>query len=188
MQDWISLHPDIPEKEVPADIYGQHLVIIRLASLDEMPHAVNMFLHSVDAGLYNGVNFIAAPGHVVVTSVTASQREKFDSLAMGHLAFPEYSDKFPHEKWTVGFAGRPSGPNLYFNIIDNVSLHGPGGQGQYVLKNQADPCFARVIAGSDAIDRMNSAKKSNESNGLFNEPVTIRSARILMSDEYSDHW
>jgi hypothetical protein len=40
---------------------------------------------------------------------------------------------------------RPGGPDFYVSIMDNTLNHGPGGQGQYGLAAEADPCFAKVV-------------------------------------------
>ena len=188
LQDWKSLHPDKSESDAPGDLIGSHLLIVRLASLDLMPHSVNMFMHSVYAGLYNGVKFQAAPGHVIGTSISEDQQKTFDAHEKGYLAFPEYNENYPHKIWTLGFTNRPAGPGFYFNMVDNVQLHGPGGQSQYLLQDQADPCFADVIAGSDTLMRMDNREKSDEKGGILVNPVTLQSVRILNTDEYTDIW
>ena len=66
------------------------------------------------------------------------------------LAFQEYDAQFPHEKLTLGFAGRPGGPEFYISTVDNVRNHGPGSQGS---KTEADSCFAKVV-GADVVERM----------------------------------
>jgi hypothetical protein len=46
---------------------------------------------------------------------------------------------------------------------DNSVNHGPGGQSAYNDPGEADPCFAKVIEGVDAIERMQkSAVKPGE--------------------------
>ena len=38
----------------------------------------------------------------------------------------EYDAQFPHERLTLGFAGRPGGPEFYISTVDNVRNHGRG--------------------------------------------------------------
>ena len=67
------------------------------------------------------------------------------------LAFQEYDAAFPHEKFTLGFAGRPGGPEFYISTVSNVANHGPGSQGS---RTEADSCFAKVVAGFDVVKKM----------------------------------
>jgi hypothetical protein len=68
------------------------------------------------------------------------------------LGFPEYNPKYPHAKYTVGFAGK--GPTFYINALDNSDDHGPGGQNHHLLPEDADPCFAKVIKGHHVVDKL----------------------------------
>jgi hypothetical protein len=69
---------------------------------------------------------------------------KFADLGLDKLAFPDYSADFPHLPWTLGYTGRPGGPDWYINKLDNTKGHGPGGQRQYALDEQGDSCFGIV--------------------------------------------
>jgi hypothetical protein len=86
--------------------------------------------------------------------------------AMG-LAFQEYDARFPHEKYTLGFAGRPGGPEFYISTVDNVANHGPGSQGS---KTEADSCFARVVGGFDVVERMRK-QPAPKGMGFINDPA-----------------
>ncbi len=57
------------------------------------------------------------------------------------MAFQEYSPHFPHEKFTLGYAGRPGGSAFYISQVDNTANHGPASQGS---KTEADGCFGRL--------------------------------------------
>lgn len=61
-------------------------------------------------------------------------------------------------KYTLGYAGRPGGPDFYISTRDNTDNHGPGGQGSYEDPTEADPCFAKVIDGFNIVDRMHQSK------------------------------
>jgi hypothetical protein len=66
---------------------------------------------------------------------------------------------------------------------NNVAAHGPGGQGSYDDPSEADPCFAKVIDGFDAVERMH---KSDVNPGNFmrmKHYVAIQHVRILPKDD-----
>ena len=144
-----------------------------MAPLDVMPHSVHFFLQQVVHGLWNDAWFYLNGPHVLQAGPEAGEEEeylwnlahpeederayamhKFKEASLEHLSFPEYSDQFPHEKWTVGFTGRPGGPDFYINKLDNTKQHGPGGQDHHDLIEYADPCFAKVVDGFDVLKRM----------------------------------
>jgi hypothetical protein len=132
--------------------------------------------------------------------------------------FQEYSEKFPHVKYTLGYAGRPGGPDFYISTLyvlvasakfaleyretaacdgdpnsrswfpslhlcccrrNNAAAHGPGGQGSYDDPSEADPCFAKVIEGFDAVDRMHKSDVNPGSFMRMKHYVAIRHVRIL---------
>ena len=77
---------------------------------------------------------------------------KFAQLGLDKLAFPDYSHDYPHQPWTLGYTGRPGGPDFYINKVDNTKGHGPGGQHQHALSEQGDSCFGRIVAGQGRDD------------------------------------
>ncbi|KAG7342620.1 hypothetical protein IV203_020564 [Nitzschia inconspicua] len=77
---------------------------------------------------------------------------RFAELGLEKLAFPDYSPEFPHVTWTLGYTGRPGGPDWYINKVDNTKGHGPGGQSQHPLEEQGDSCFGRVVEGQGRND------------------------------------
>lgn len=132
---------------------------LELAPLDVMPHSVHLFLQMVAHQLWDGTVFLHTAHHVLQASPTDydtgdSKRQTFDMAGLSHLSFQEYSDQYPHEKYTVGFGGRPGGPDFYISTQDNTKYHGPGGQGQHDLSEEADPCFGRIVEGLDVINRL----------------------------------
>ena len=88
------------------------------------------------------------------------------------LAFQEYSPEFPHVRFSLGFAGRPSSSAFYVSTVDNSKNHGPGSQGAKAT-NEADACFARVLPksegggdGLDAVKRMKGQPGGKGPNGF----------------------
>jgi len=136
-------------------------ITIELAPIDEMPHTVDTFLSQVELGLFddggfafhhNGDNIIlGGPTRNHLTPEETDPGQRFADSGVAHVLFQEYSSNFPHQRYTVGFANRPSGPDFYFNTQDNSALHGPNG---YADDGSADPCFGLVTRGTDIIDRI----------------------------------
>jgi cyclophilin family peptidyl-prolyl cis-trans isomerase len=122
-----------------------------------MPHAVYTFLSAVNDGLWNDSVFLHRTSHIVQSApIDSNGNDKRDLFQFeNHLAFPEYSSEYgEHAKYTLGFSGRPGGPEFYINTSDNGKYHGPGGQNHHALSEEADPCFAKVIRGFDVIEKM----------------------------------
>lgn len=174
---------------------------IEMAPLEEMPHAVHLFLEQVAHKLWdNGWFYLNGP-HVFQAGPQVPDDEEYETLLekgadertlalkpfkdlqLDRLAFPEYSDKFPHLPWTLGFTGRPGGPDFYINKVDNIKAHGPGGQTHHDLVEHADPCFAKIIAGMDTIAMMTNAPTirtpGDSHRFFFEEPVQIIKVRIV---------
>jgi hypothetical protein len=141
---------------------------VEMAPLESMPHAVHLFLEQVSHGLWDNAWFYLNGPHVIQAGPTANDDEEWDvgdhiegdrdialkpfrERQLDQLAFPEYSEDFPHVQWTLGFTGRPGGPDWYINKVDNTESHGPGGQGHHDIEEFADPCFAKVVDGFDTL-------------------------------------
>jgi hypothetical protein len=67
------------------------------------------------------------------------------------MPFQEYHPQFPHVQYTVGYAGRPSGPGWYVSILDNSHNHGPGSQ-QNHNPHEADSLFGKLVNEHDDND------------------------------------
>lgn len=108
--------------------------VVELASIDDVPHAVHQFLEQVQHGLWNGCYFYLNGPHVIQAGPQLSDEDDADAdededgrlaaqpfkeLGLDTLAFPDYSENFPHVPWTLGFTGRPGGPDFYINKVDN---------------------------------------------------------------------
>jgi hypothetical protein len=171
-----------------------------MAPLDSMPHAVHLFLEQVSHRLWddswfylNGPHVLQAgpqvqdtEEHEVALENGADERElalkPFRRLQLDTMAFPEYSDQFPHVPWTLGYTGRPGGPDFYINKVDNTMTHGPGGQTHHDLVENADPCFAKVVDGLptlELITKSRTIQEKNEFQFFFDEPIEIIRVRVV---------
>lgn len=166
--------------------------IVETAPLALVPHAVHQFLEQVYHECWDNTWFYLNGQHVLQAGPQAYENEEEDEAALHKfqdwgfekLAFPEYSKEFPHMEWTLGFTGRPGGPDFYINKHDNSMTHGPGGQQQHALSEHADPCFAKVIDGFDVVKKMYNLKVYSDSSSytdFFEEPVEIVWAKIESS-------
>jgi len=133
--------------------------VIELVPLLEMPHSINFFLDSVEAGVWDDTMFLhhERVDHILVSypvhySTKESKIMKFHDLGWGNLGFPEYNVKFQHEKYTIGFAG--VGPAFYINTLNNTAIHGPGDQEHHLLPEDADPCFGTIVEGQEIFEAL----------------------------------
>jgi len=161
--------------------------VLELAPADEMPHTVYWFLEQVDRGLYNLSSFHRNARHVIqagpvgnhLTAPNAGLRKHFQESGFESVLFQEYSQEYRHYKYTLGYAGRPGGPDFYINMMDNSALHGPGGQSNYQDQAEADPCFARVVEGHEAVVRMHASDVDDGGYKHMVHNVAIRYMQIL---------
>lgn len=176
----------------------ERFILLEMAPLDLMPHAVHLFLEQVQHGLWNNAWFYINGPHVLQAGpqaeeiddsdpnfdVRAAALKPFREKDLASLAFPEYSEGFPHLAWTLGFTGRPGGPDFYINKVDNQLSHGPGGQEHHDLDEFADPCFAKVIKGFQTLDEMSKVPTILENvdyKFFFEEPVHMIRAVIIQN-------
>lgn len=166
-------------------------ILIELAPLDLMPHSVYLFLSQISKGYWSRGKpaVVINAGHVLqacphpclesLSTLTGSDGEygsdddssidpyrEMNEAGLDSVSFQEYHPSYPHEKYTVGFAGRPlSGPEFYFNLLNNTLDHGGGGEDDFGPGEvesdgvddeslEPDPCFGRVIKGFDVVDRI----------------------------------
>ena len=135
------------------------IFIIEMAPLSQMPHSVHLFLQMVAHKLWDDTVFLHTTNHVLQAApidftTGRSKRDDFADASLDQLSFQEYSEDYPHVKYTIGFGGRPGGPDFYISTQDNSKYHGPGGQGHHDLHEEADPCFGLVVEGQKIVDRM----------------------------------
>lgn len=165
----------------------EHKIVVKMADVDDMPHSVHLFLEQVDRGLHNGCSFHRNAGHVIqggaapnfLTPKDFHLLQRFKQSGFESVLFQEYSAHHPHVKYTLGFAGRPGGPDWYVSTMDNSKIHGPGGQDSYEDPTEADPCFATVISGFDLIDRIGKSAVTPGGYRRMKNYVAIVSMKIL---------
>lgn len=167
---------------------------LEMAPLDLMPVAVNLFLQQIDHGLWNGCSFVVNPQHILQAGPhqptpdgneyslnSAELLNRFTDAGLHELPFQEYRDEFPHEQYTIGYAGRPGGRNWYINKVNNTINHGPGGQRHHSMNEDADPCFAKLVGGWDALDLID--KIPSDDHSRLVRPVVIVDSRVVGSRE-----
>lgn len=192
--------PDLPIEEWPR-VRGTFQM--EMAPLSLTPIAVNLFLQQVHHKLWNGCSFVINAMHILQAgphryNINADKGQgqynanlpelvsKFENSRLDKMPFQEYSDEFPHVKWTVGYAGRPGGPDFYINKIDNSVNHGPGGQSHHDLHEEADPCFAKLVGGMEIIDELNKIPIDYNKGALLQNSVMIVDSRVVASREGED--
>jgi len=150
-----------------------------------MPHSIYVFMDMVDKKVWNKTVIIHMWNHIVQAAPITPEGENLRNSVGGELMFPENSDFFNHEEYTVGFSGRPGGPEFYINILDNAQSHGPGRQDHSTILNDADPCFAKVVAGYRTVDLLRELsheliKDKNENGGEGLAFSSIEKAKIVL--------
>jgi cyclophilin family peptidyl-prolyl cis-trans isomerase len=149
-----------------------------------MPHSVYLFLEQVAHGLYNGTAFYRNAVHMAQAGpITSENQAHFrHEASLNNVLFQEYNPEYPHQPYTLGYPGRPGGPDFYINVLDNSYIHGPGGQ---TTRNSdfitdADPCFAKVVKGFEAVDRLHRSSTEDTSalHDAMEHPVFIKWMRI----------
>mmetsp|Transcript_23618 Transcript_23618/g.44944 ORF Transcript_23618/g.44944 Transcript_23618/m.44944 type:complete len:507 (+) Transcript_23618:242-1762(+) len=164
--------------------------VVECAPLDLMPHAVHLFLEQVMHGLWNNAWFYLNGPHVLQGGPQAQEGEedegaafnRFKNLGLDTLAFPEYSTEYPHVQFTLGYTGRPGGPDFYINKMNNTEAHGPGGQHQHSLEEFADACFAKVVDGYETLEMIfheQTFPDGHEWGWFYVRPVHIVGATLL---------
>jgi len=137
---------------------GIYSFIVEMAPLELMPHSVHFFMEMVKLQVWDNTIFTHNSKHILLAEPIDpegnNKNDVFVENNISTLSFPEYSNDYPHSKYTLGFGGRPGGPGFYINTEDNRVIHGLGGQIEYDLSEEADPCFAKVTEGTNVIDWM----------------------------------
>jgi hypothetical protein len=148
--------------------------VVELAPLDVMPHSLELFLDMISKGAWDNTAFSYHVNHAHVLAAapvdfSSFERKDHHWKALGYtsLSFPEYSNNWPHEEYTIGFSGK--GPNFYINAMDNSAHHGPGGQDHHELNRDADPCFGKIVWGKQVIQDMMPMKKET---GIKEDPAS----------------
>jgi cyclophilin family peptidyl-prolyl cis-trans isomerase len=161
-----GLGPHFVEMVVQFDSHqgrnDQGLITVELASVEDMPHAVYWFLEQVRRKLYDGCSFHRNAAHVVQAGPASNflsppnpqLSKRFKDAGFDKILFQEYSPNSPHVRFSLGYSGRPGGPDFYISMQDNSRIHGPGGQDTFEDSGEADTCFAKVVGGFDIVERI----------------------------------
>ena len=148
------------------------------------PTTLDPFLRLIDSFVQGGA-FHRNAGHVLQVRLKRPSPPRALPLS---LAFQEYHSNYTHKRFTMGFAGRPGGPEFYISTIDNTHNHGPGPR-----THVADTCFGRIIGGSErplrlqegteVVKRMQSQPGGKAPNGFIadsNLHIAIEGLRIIL--------
>ena len=89
---------------------------VELAPPMLLPHSIFTIVQIVES--FVSGHFHRNAGHVLQCNIKAKYS--------GGVVFMEYDRTFPHEKFTLGFAGRGGGNAFYISTQNNTLIHGPG--------------------------------------------------------------
>eukprot|EP00550_Attheya_septentrionalis_P002494 CAMPEP_0198284718 /NCGR_PEP_ID=MMETSP1449-20131203/4172_1 /TAXON_ID=420275 /ORGANISM="Attheya septentrionalis, Strain CCMP2084" /LENGTH=436 /DNA_ID=CAMNT_0043981927 /DNA_START=264 /DNA_END=1574 /DNA_ORIENTATION=- len=169
-----GLHQGYEDTSVP--------FVIELAENNVMPHSVLHFLKMVHSGLWDGCSFSVSTHHFIQAWPVGYRHDleqqgeelqlAFARQGLTALSFQEYSPKWEHDTFTVGFDGLGEGPSFFINTADNRVRHGPPQPHEL-----GDPCFGRIISGFSAIHRIYNLPIDEHHNLIHN--VGIHKATIL---------
>ncbi|KAL3763119.1 hypothetical protein ACHAW5_010749 [Stephanodiscus triporus] len=169
----LEFQPSIPDF---AERGKDGTIVIEMAPISLVPCSVYNFMEI--ARTWKSGAFHRNAGHVLQALARSAVTES--------MPFQEYSKEYPHEKGTVGYAGRPSGPEFYVSIRNNTDNHGPGSQ-QKRNPYEADCIIGRVIKGMEdgTVARVH---KMPGQGFLSNKGdwVLIRAMRILVPGDGPD--
>ena len=154
-----------------------------MAPLELMPHTVNYFMDAIKSQVWDNTVFSHVSDHVLFAQPQDPEgndkHQNFEENNISKLSFPEYSDEYPHEKYTLGLSGRPGGPEFYINTGDNTIAHGPGGQSHHAIYEEADACFGKIIQGHDVVDWMQEGGNDIGKEHPSTTYTVIKSIRII---------
>lgn len=119
---------------------GYATIVIELAPFEILPHAVYTFLEIIRT--YKRGEFHRNAGHVLQAQVSADFQ--------GGVVYMEYDRRYPHQKHTLGYAGRGGGNAIYINTINNTMNHGPGTD-RGGKDPESDTNFGKIISGEEVV-------------------------------------
>ena len=97
---------------------------------------------------------------------------------------------YPHNKYTMGFAGRGGGNAFYINTENNTSTHGPGSD-RGGRDPEADTVFGAVVdfgKNRRIVDSMRRQPGGSKPNGFIDDKtlhIDILSLKLLSSQNCS---
>jgi hypothetical protein len=163
---------------------------VLLASLDYMPVSVHYFLETVSNGIWDNTVFIHHEDveHVIAAAPIDYQTQKsknsdLNNIGLKALPFPEYSEKYEHKQYTIGFAS--TGPSFYINTVDNSKSHGPDGQSHHLLTGDADPCFGLVADRASQNVVKNMIRYANFQREAVKKSPIMQSNHPWSKDDYT---
>lgn len=159
-----STIPDFAEKGKDGTI------VVEMAPISLIPCSVYNYLEI--ARTWKKGAFHRNAGHVLQAISRSDITER--------MPFQEYSKEYPHKKYTMGYAGRPSGPEFYISIQNNSGAHGPGSQQKH-NPFEADCIIGSLIQGVEdgTVDRIHTMP-GKEFLGDKKKWVLIRRMHILV--------
>lgn len=147
-------YPHVPPEDHPNPHSWERVskwIVVELAPLSLMPHSVNMFLRQVHHKMWEGMTLHTKDEKKLQFGprVLMGEEKKFGTN-FSKLLYQEYSAQYPHQQWTIGYAGRPAGPDFFINMQDNSQDFGPTAD----KHSEASPCFGKVVDGFDVLERI----------------------------------
>jgi hypothetical protein len=156
--------------------------VIVTAMVMEMPHAIDHFFRMIEAKLWDGLALIHEPDSKVImaTPMTTDDShswagQRFREANLTHMAFNEHSPTFPpphHRKFSVGFSGRPGGPNFYINLDDELDY-----------AHEHESIFGVVLEGRDVLIDLFLRRRGNDGSKKI---LTISNIEILETKPEDD--
>jgi len=130
-------------------------IVIQLAPLNLMPHAVHHFLRMLKERLWEGMAMMpqqSAPHRLQASPVDMETLEtmdwRFENAKLKNLVFAEHSPDYRCNSYSLGFSGNPGGPDFYINGLAIPD------------KGASDSCFGKVVKGRDIIDSIIAKQES----------------------------
>jgi hypothetical protein len=167
------------EEQEQIDANGPELLRtlrIEMAPIAYVPYSVYFFIENIVKPFRSG-SFHRNAGHVLQAML---QRQEWGGKHT-QFAWQEYNPLYPHKKWTLGYAGRPSSSGaMYISTLDNTYNHGPASQGS---KTEAD-CIIGRLADEDSIETvklMTKQKGAGKGGGFIQDKknwINIVSMRV----------
>ena len=194
-----GLGPHFVEMVVQFDSHmgrdDQGSIIVELAPVEDMPHAVYWFLEQVQRKLYDGCSFHRNAAHVIQAGPASNflsppdpqLSKRFKDAGFDKILFQEYSPNSPHVKFSLGYSGRPGGPDFYISMQDNSKIHGPGGQNNFEDPEEADTCFAKVVNGFDVVERIHKSPTKKGEYHAMESNIAIVSMTIMKKNDGKQH-
>mmetsp|Transcript_48758 Transcript_48758/g.146922 ORF Transcript_48758/g.146922 Transcript_48758/m.146922 type:complete len:157 (-) Transcript_48758:184-654(-) len=150
-----------------------------MAPIELVPHSILRFLDQVRHRLWDGCSFQKNALHAVLAAPVPYDRldpepgrleEEFRSRSLHSISFREYSEDFPHSKYTVGFDGHPGGPGWFVNVRDNFNVFGKA----------PPPALGKVKDGVETVERLRGMPVETVGiHKMMVDPVGIISMRVI---------